>query len=159
MKTCIINPKKNTYKLQLLLNVVTAVIKASVLSGNNIFYACVKKSLPPVSSATFCIAKHQENCPGLAIQKRMREMLVHDNARPYRDAPTRAPLEHFNWELFDHPPYSRDLSLGDYNVFTYLKNCLRSQLFNNDEEIMENVKTDVRRRIFFLIVGFVNSSP
>jgi hypothetical protein len=31
-------------------------------------------------------------------------------------------LEHFNWELFDHLPYSPELAPSDYHVFTYLKN-------------------------------------
>jgi histone-lysine N-methyltransferase SETMAR len=50
-------------------------------------------------------------------------------------------LQHFNWELFDHPPYSPDLAPNNYNLFTYLKNCLGSQHFNNNEEFMEGVKT------------------
>jgi hypothetical protein len=50
-------------------------------------------------------------------------------------------LEHFNWELFDHPPYSLDLVPCDYHLFTYLKNWLRSQRFNTNEELMEGVKT------------------
>jgi hypothetical protein len=32
-------------------------------------------------------------------------------------AVTKALLEHFNWELFDHPPYSRDLATSDYHLF------------------------------------------
>jgi hypothetical protein len=40
-------------------------------------------------------------------------------------------LEHFNGELFLHPPYSTDLAPSDYHLVTYLKNWLRSQLFNN----------------------------
>jgi hypothetical protein len=43
--------------------------------------------------------------------------------------------------LFDHPPYSPDLAPSDYHLFTYLKNWLRSQRFNNNEEFMEGVKT------------------
>jgi histone-lysine N-methyltransferase SETMAR len=43
----------------------------------------------------------------------------------------------FNWELFDHPPYSPDLAPNDYHLFSYLKNCLRSQRFNNNEEPRE----------------------
>jgi histone-lysine N-methyltransferase SETMAR len=43
----------------------------------------------------------------------------------------------FNWELFDHPPYSPDLAPNDYHLFTDLKNWLRSQRFNNNEELME----------------------
>jgi histone-lysine N-methyltransferase SETMAR len=50
----------------------------------------------------------------------------HDNTRPHTSAATctRALLEHFNWELFDHPPYSFDLAPSDYHLFTYLKNWL-----------------------------------
>jgi hypothetical protein len=51
-------------------------------------------------------------------------VLFHDNARPSTAARTRALLEHFNWELFDDPPYSPYLSLSDYDLFTYLNNCL-----------------------------------
>jgi hypothetical protein len=43
--------------------------------------------------------------------------------------------------LFDYPPYNPDLASSDYCLFTYLKNWLRSQRFNNNEELMEAVKT------------------
>jgi histone-lysine N-methyltransferase SETMAR len=76
-----------------------------------------------------------------AIQNKRRGMLtscvmlLRDNARPHTStaARTRALLEHFNWELFDHIPYSPDLAPSDYHLFTrtYLKNWLGSQLFNN----------------------------
>jgi hypothetical protein len=47
-----------------------------------------------------------------AIQSKKRGMLkcgvlvvlLHDNARPHASARTRALLEHFNLELFDHLP-------------------------------------------------------
>jgi hypothetical protein len=47
-----------------------------------------------------------------------------------------AVLENFNWELFDHSPYSPDIALSDY-----LKNWFRLQHFNNNEELTEDVKT------------------
>jgi hypothetical protein len=50
-------------------------------------------------------------------------------------------LEHFNWEVSDHPFYSPDLVSSEYRLCTYLKNWLRSQRFNNNEELMEGVKT------------------
>jgi transposase len=53
--------------------------------------------------------------------------------RPHTAPLTRALLERFNWELFDHPPYSPDLAPSDYHQFTYLKKWLRSQRFCNDE--------------------------
>jgi transposase len=68
-------------------------------------------------------------------------VLPNDNACPHTAACTRALLEHFNWELFDHPPYSPDLSPSDYHLFTYLKNWLGSQSFDNIKELMEGVKT------------------
>jgi hypothetical protein len=63
-----------------------------------------------------------------AIQNKRHGVLLHDNACLYTDACTRALLEHFSWELFDH-------------LFTHLKNWLRSQCFRNNEKLMEGVKT------------------
>jgi transposase len=67
-------------------------------------------------------------------------VLLHDNSHPHTAAHIRALLEYFNWELFDHPPCSPDLAPSDYHLFTYLKNWLGSQHFNNNE-LMEGVKT------------------
>jgi histone-lysine N-methyltransferase SETMAR len=73
------------------------------------------------------IAK-QRKITGRAIQNKRRGMLTTgvvllcDNARLHTAAHTRALPEHFNWDLFDHPPYSPDLALSDYHQFTYLKN-------------------------------------
>jgi hypothetical protein len=68
-------------------------------------------------------------------------VVLHDNARPHTAARTRPLLDRFNWELFDHSPYSPDLAPRDCHLFTCLKNWLGSQRFNNNEELMENVKT------------------
>jgi hypothetical protein len=67
-------------------------------------------------------------------------MLLCGNVRPHTAVSTIALLEHSNWELFDHPPYSPDLAPSDYHLFTYVANCLRPQSFNNNEELMEVVK-------------------
>jgi hypothetical protein len=68
-------------------------------------------------------------------------VLLYGNARPHTGARTRALLDHFNWEMYDHPPYSPDPAPSYYHLLTYLKNCLGSQRFNNNEELMEGVKT------------------
>jgi transposase len=63
----------------------------------------------------------------MAIQNKRRGMLtygvvlLHDNAGQHTAARTRVMLEHFNWELFDQPPYSPDIAPSDYHLFTYLK--------------------------------------
>jgi transposase len=76
-----------------------------------------------------------------SFRKKWRGVLLHNNARPHTAARIRALLEHFNWELFDRPPYSPDLAPSDYRLFTYVKYWLRSQRFSNKEELMEGVKT------------------
>jgi transposase len=89
-----------------------------------------------------------------AISNKRRRILtsgvvtLHDNALPQTTARTRALLEHFIWELFDHPPYSPDLAPSDYHPFTrtYLKNWLESQRFSNNE-LMECVKTWLSSRV------------
>jgi histone-lysine N-methyltransferase SETMAR len=99
-----------------------------------------------MTSEVYCETHTQKNCVGPAIQNKRREMLtsgvvlLHDNAGPYTitAALTRALLEHFNWELFDHPYYSPDLAPSDYDLFTYLKNWSR---FNSNEELMVGAKT------------------
>jgi hypothetical protein len=68
-------------------------------------------------------------------------VLLRDNTLPHTAARTRARLENFSWELFDHPPCSPDLTPSGYRLFTYLKNWLTSQRFSNNEEFMEGVKT------------------
>jgi histone-lysine N-methyltransferase SETMAR len=75
-----------------------------------------------------------------AIQNKRSGMLVHGNARPHTAACTRTLLEHLNREVFGNPSYSPDLAPSDYRLFGYLKNWLRSQRFNNNEELMEGVK-------------------
>jgi hypothetical protein len=53
-------------------------------------------------------------------------VLLHDNVLLHTSTAdrTQALLEHFNWELFDHSPYSPDLTPNDYHLFTYLKHWL-----------------------------------
>jgi hypothetical protein len=68
-------------------------------------------------------------------------VLLHDDVHSHTAACTPALLEHFNWVVFDHPPYRTDLALSNYYLFTYLKNWMRSQHFNNNEELMEGAKT------------------
>jgi histone-lysine N-methyltransferase SETMAR len=58
-------------------------------------------------------------------------VVLHDNARPHTATCTSALLKHFNWELFDRPPYSPDLAESDYHLYTYLINWLGSQHINN----------------------------
>jgi hypothetical protein len=82
----------------------------------------------------------------MAIQKKIRGMLIsgvmlHDNERSHTAVRTGTLLDHSNWGCLTTPPYSPALAPSDYHLLTYLKNWLRSQRFNNNEELMEGVKT------------------
>jgi histone-lysine N-methyltransferase SETMAR len=57
-------------------------------------------------------------------------VLLHDSARPHAAARTRALLSYFNWELFDHLPYSPDLAPSDKRLFTRLKNSASTIMRN-----------------------------
>jgi transposase len=86
-------------------------------------------------------------------------VLHHDNARPHTAARLWALLERFNWELFDHPPYSPDLAPSDYHQFTYLKNWLRSQRFWNDEMMKVSKRGWAHRRQTPLTGAYKNLLP
>jgi transposase len=47
-------------------------------------------------------------------------VVLHDGARLHTAAHTQALLEYFNWELFDHPPYSPDLTPSNYHLKNWL---------------------------------------
>jgi hypothetical protein len=68
-------------------------------------------------------------------------VLPHDNACLHKAVCIQALLGHFNGELFDHAVYSPNLTPSYCHLFTYLKNWLLSQCFNNNEKLMEGVKT------------------
>jgi histone-lysine N-methyltransferase SETMAR len=66
-------------------------------------------------------------------------ILLHDNMRPCTAACTNALIKLFNWEIFDHPPYSPDLVPIDYHPFTKMKVLLATQPFQTNQELMDGV--------------------
>ena len=76
-----------------------------------------------------------------AIQNKRRGKLsskvlfFHDNARPHTANRTRELLDHFEWEVFDHPPYSPDLAPSDCHLFPNMKTWLATQRFDDDVEL------------------------
>jgi transposase len=66
-------------------------------------------------------------------------VLLRDNARPHTTARTNALIKLFNWEIFDHPPYSPNLAPIAYQLFTKMKVWLATQHFHTKEELMDGV--------------------
>ena len=77
-----------------------------------------------ITSDIYCETLHKLR---RSIQNKRRGMLSkgvvlpHDNARPHTAACTNALIKLFNWEIFDHPPYSLDLAPSDYHLFSKIK--------------------------------------
>jgi len=66
-------------------------------------------------------------------------VLLHDNAQPQTAARANASIKLFNWDIFDHPPYSRDLAPRDYHLFTKMKVWLGPRVSRTNEELMDGV--------------------
>jgi len=80
------------------------------------------------------------------IQNKRRGMLskgvvLLHNARPHTAVQTNALMKLFNWEIFDHSPYSPDLAPSDYHLFTKMKVWLATQRFHTNEELVDGVNT------------------
>jgi hypothetical protein len=65
-------------------------------------------------------------------------VLLQNNGCPHTAAQTAGT---FKLGVFGHPPYSPDLTLSEYHLFTNVKNWLKSLRFNINEEFTEGVKT------------------
>jgi len=80
-----------------------------------------------------------------AIQNKRRGKLCskvlffHDNAHPHTTNGTREFLDHFGWEVFDHPPYSPDFAPSDYHLFPNMKTWLATRRFDDDAEMQAGV--------------------
>ena len=66
-------------------------------------------------------------------------LFFHDNACPHMANRTRELLDHFGWEVFDHPPYSPDLVPSDCHLFPNMKTWLTTQCFDDDAELQAGV--------------------
>ncbi len=63
-------------------------------------------------------------------------ILLHDNARPHSATITRLLLEDFKWDVFQHSPYSPDLTPSDYHLFLQLKSALGGLRFQSNAEVI-----------------------
>jgi histone-lysine N-methyltransferase SETMAR len=72
--------------------------------------------------------------------------LLHDNARPH------TLLEQLHWEVFEHPPYSSDLTPSDFYPFLHLKRFLAAERFSSDDE----VKTAMQHWVEALTADFID---
>jgi histone-lysine N-methyltransferase SETMAR len=73
-------------------------------------------------------------------------LLHHDNVRPHTSLHTREAITKLQWTVLPHPPYSLDLAPSDYHLFSPLKDAIRGKKFEDDEEVISEVKRSLRQR-------------
>jgi transposase len=74
-------------------------------------------------------------------------ILLHDNAQPHTAACTNALIKLFNWEMFDHLPYSPDLAPSNHHLFSKMKVWLATQCFHNNQQLMDGVNSWLRNLV------------
>jgi histone-lysine N-methyltransferase SETMAR len=53
---------------------------------------------------------------------------------------THKAITKLQWTVLHHPPYSPNLAASDYHVFSPLKDAIRGKKFEDDEEVISEVK-------------------
>lgn len=66
-------------------------------------------------------------------------LLHQDNAPAHTSAVAKAAIGECGFELLQHPPYSPDLAPSDFHLFRFLKESLRGQKFESDENVIQAI--------------------
>jgi histone-lysine N-methyltransferase SETMAR len=76
----------------------------------------------------------------------IKVLLHHSNVRPHTNLRTREAITKLQWTVLPHPLYSPDLAPSDYHLFGPLKDAIRGKRFEDDEEVITEVKRWLRQR-------------
>jgi histone-lysine N-methyltransferase SETMAR len=74
-------------------------------------------------------------------------LLHHDNARPHTGLHTRETIVQLQWIVLPHTPYSPHLAPSNYHLFSPLKDEIRGKKFEDDEEVISEVKRWLQQRL------------
>ena len=74
------------------------------------------------------------------IRRDKDSILQHDNARPHTSRQTQDALRQLELTTLPHPAYSPDLAPSDYYLFPQLKKYLKGHHYDNDEEVIADVR-------------------
>ncbi|GFO18383.1 transposase [Plakobranchus ocellatus] len=74
------------------------------------------------------------------VRRDKDSILQHDNARPHTSRQTQDALRQLELTTLPHPAYIPDLAPSDYYLFPQLKKYLKSHHYDNDEEVIADVR-------------------
>ena len=66
-------------------------------------------------------------------------IIHHDNTRPHTSLETRTALDPLGLRTLPHPPYSPDLAPSDFFLFPKLKDYLKGNRYETDEDVKNAV--------------------
>jgi histone-lysine N-methyltransferase SETMAR len=72
-------------------------------------------------------------------------ILFQNNATPNRNRNVQNLVQLWGWEVLAHPPYSPDLALYDYWLFSCVKEHLRGKRFQSEDNINTSVTASLER--------------
>ncbi|KAK3792173.1 hypothetical protein RRG08_055435 [Elysia crispata] len=68
----------------------------------------------------------------------------HDNAPVHTARAVTDVLAGYKWELLEHPHYSPDLAPCDFHLFPKMREHLRGQRFETEEDIIQATKVAIK---------------
>ncbi|GFO28781.1 histone-lysine N-methyltransferase SETMAR [Plakobranchus ocellatus] len=82
----------------------------------------------------------QESSRLRRVRRDKDSILQQDNARPHTSRQTQDVLRQLELTALQHPAYSPDLAPFDYYLFPQLKQYLKGHHYDNDEEVIADVR-------------------
>jgi hypothetical protein len=71
-------------------------------------------------------------------------LLQHDSARPHTH--TQEAITKLQWTVLPYPPYSLHPAISNYHLFSPLKDAIRGKKFEDNKEVISEVKKGLRQR-------------
>ena len=71
-------------------------------------------------------------------------IILHDNGRSHTAAAVTDLLCNWQWEILEHPPYSPDMNLCDYDLSAKVNEPLRGTRYNTRDELIRAIGRSIR---------------
>ena len=80
------------------------------------------------------------------VHPNKNSILQHDNARPHTSRQTEAALQVMDFTTLPHPSYSPDLAPSDFFLFPKLKECIKGNHYESDDDVKSAVRAWLKQK-------------